>query len=58
MTQPDMAEVAVLLRRLLDAVEAGELEAESPTARALVQRLEGAAFGLEQAAQHGGRRRP
>ena len=46
-----MAAVAALLRRVLDAVETGELEAETPTARALVQRLEGAAFALEQAAE-------
>jgi len=45
-----MAGVAALLRRLLDAVETGGLAADTPTARALLQRLEGAAFALEQAA--------
>jgi transcription elongation GreA/GreB family factor len=42
----DLAEAARLLREVLALVEAGELEATSPAARALVRRLEGAVVGL------------
>jgi hypothetical protein len=50
-TKKEMAELADLLRRLLALVDAGELEAETPDARALVRRMEGAAVALEQAAR-------
>jgi hypothetical protein len=43
-------DAAALLRRLLDAVEDGELEATTPRAVALVRRIEGAAVALEAAA--------
>jgi hypothetical protein len=45
---PDPAEVAAGLRRLLGAVDRGQLEAREPTARRLVQRLEVAAAAFEQ----------
>lgn len=41
------AEAAALLRRLLEAVETGELEARGEAAQALVRQLEGAAVALE-----------
>jgi hypothetical protein len=44
-----LADAAAALRRLLAAVESGQLEADSATARALVRRIEGAAVALEQA---------
>jgi transcription elongation GreA/GreB family factor len=40
-------DAADALRRLLAAIEAGELEADSPRAKALIRRLEGAVVGLE-----------
>ena len=40
-------DAAQALRRILDAVEAGELEADSPQAKALLRRLQGAVVGLE-----------
>lgn len=40
-------DAAQALRRLLNAVEAGELEADSPQAKALLRRLQGAVTGLE-----------
>lgn len=46
----DYAEAAAMLRRLLAAVEADELEANSARATALVRRIEGAAVALEEAA--------
>lgn len=47
----DLADAARLLRAVLDAVEAGELEAGSADAVAMVRRLEGAAVALEAAAE-------
>lgn len=44
---PDPQESAALLRRLLEAVERGELEANTPQARALLRHLEGAVSALE-----------
>jgi len=38
---------AQVLRRFLAAVEAGELEADSARAKALIRRIEGAVIGLE-----------
>lgn len=46
----DLAGAAAMLRRLLALVEAGELEATTPSARALLRRLEGAAIAVELAA--------
>lgn len=40
-------EAAEVLRRLLAAVESGELEANSAHAKALLRRIEGAVIGLE-----------
>jgi hypothetical protein len=40
-------EAAAMIRRVLDAVERGELTAGSARALALVRRLEGAALALE-----------
>ena len=45
------AEAAEMLRRLLGAVESGDLDAGSAQARALVRHLEGAAVAFEVAAQ-------
>jgi hypothetical protein len=39
----DRQDAAQLARRILDSVERGELEAETPAARRLLRRLEGAA---------------
>lgn len=45
---PDEAvSAASVFRRLLQAVEAGELEANGPRATALLRRVEGAAAALE-----------
>lgn len=53
-TEPDSGastearhEAAQVLRRLLLAVEAGELEAKDSHAKALLRRVEGAVVGLE-----------
>lgn len=40
-------EAAALLRRVLDAVDRGELAADGPAAVAVVRRCEGAAIALE-----------
>ena len=40
-------EAAKLLRRVIEAVAKGELEARTPDARALLRRLEGALIALE-----------
>ncbi len=45
----DLAEAALLLRSILGAVEAGEMEAATPRAVAMVRRLQGAAAALEAA---------
>lgn len=50
MTRAEMAETAALIRRVLDRVDAGELEAETREELGMVRRLEGAAVALEQAA--------
>ena len=49
-TRADNAEAAAMLRRLLAAVDAGELEANGGRATALVRRMEGAAVAFELAA--------
>ena len=46
----DVAQAATMLRRLLTLVEAGELEATTPSARAVLRRLEGATIAVELAA--------
>ena len=51
MTSKDRQEAAALVRRLLAAVEQGEIEADSPTARRLLRRLEGAVAAWEAEAQ-------
>lgn len=43
----DLVEAAAALRRLLMAVEAGELDADTPQARRLLRRLEGAVAAWE-----------
>jgi hypothetical protein len=50
MRPEQLADAAVMLRRLLALVETGELEATTPSARALLRRLEGAAIAVELAA--------
>jgi hypothetical protein len=47
------SETAALMRRLLDAVERGELEAETMSARRLLRRIEGATMTLEAIAAPG-----
>ena len=48
---PRPAEVARLIRKLLAAVERGELEACEPAARLIVRRLESAALAFEELAR-------
>jgi hypothetical protein len=43
----DASEAAEALRRLLAAVEAGEIDADTPQARRLLRRLEGAIGAIE-----------
>jgi hypothetical protein len=43
----EIGEAAVLLRRLLELVESGDLDASSAHARAMVRRIEGAAAAFE-----------
>lgn len=43
----DASEAAAILSRLLAAVEAGEIEADTPQARRLLRRLEGAVGAWE-----------
>jgi hypothetical protein len=50
MTKADNAEAAAMLRRLLDAVDVGDIEANGGRATALVRRMEGAAVAFELAA--------
>ena len=48
--EPDArAEAAAALRRFLDAVDRGELQADSAHAKALLRRIEGAISALEAA---------
>ena len=49
------AEAAEVLRRLLAAVEAGELDADGPLGAAIVRQLQGAVAALEAVAQLGRR---
>ena len=44
--QSDRLEASAVLRRLISTVEKGEIEADTPIARRLLRRLEGAAIGL------------
>ena len=48
--EADPAEAAAVLRQVLEAVVAGELEAKGPLGARLVRRLEGAAAALAEAA--------
>ncbi len=45
-THADRQDAADLLQRVVDAVAAGELDAESSQARRLLRRIEGAVEGL------------
>lgn len=47
MKRSDYAETAAILRRLLEAVDRGELTAATPQALALMRRMEGAAAAFE-----------
>jgi len=47
MSKADRGEAAAQLRRVLDAVESGELSADGPVGSALVRRLEGAVLALD-----------
>jgi predicted transcriptional regulator len=46
-TRHQVAEAAAVMRRLLAAVESGEIDATTPQAGVLLRRLEGAARTLE-----------
>lgn len=46
----DLVKAAAMLRRVLTLIEAGDLEARTPSARAVLRRLEGAAIAAELAA--------
>lgn len=46
-TKKDRQDAAVLGRRVLAAIEAGEFEADTPSARRLLRRLEGAVAAWE-----------
>jgi hypothetical protein len=48
MTKREIAETAALIGRVLAAVESGDLGANSPEARAVVRRLEGAKAALDE----------
>jgi len=50
-TRAEMLEGAAMLRRLLAAVEAGELEADTPMGAVLRRHIEGAAAAWEEAAR-------
>jgi len=50
-TAPDPADVAALIRRLLAAVERGELQARESGAGLIVRRLETAALAFEELAR-------
>ena len=47
MTPEDQERAADLLRRLLEAVDAGDLSADGPAAVAVVRRLEGVLLAVE-----------
>ena len=47
MNETLQADVAALFGALLEAVDRGELEAETPMARGLLRQIEGAAVALE-----------
>ena len=49
-TRSTVSEAAAALRRLLDAIDQGEIDADDPKGRALHRRLEGAAAAWEEAA--------
>jgi hypothetical protein len=49
-----VAEAAEALRRLLAAIDAGEIDAEDPKARALRRQLEGAAAAWQEVSKGGG----
>ncbi|HSH58252.1 MAG TPA: hypothetical protein VK988_01170 [Acidimicrobiales bacterium] len=58
MRKAELVEAAAMLRSVLAAIEAGEIQADSPNASALVRRMEGAAIAaLDEAARPRGRRR-
>lgn len=48
-----MAEAAEALRRLLAAIDAGEIDADDPKARALRRRLEGAMAAWDETSSGG-----
>lgn len=50
-----VAEAAETLRRLIDAIDAGNIDADDPKARALRRRLEGVVVAWEQASPGEGR---
>jgi hypothetical protein len=47
LSKADRGEAAAQLRRVLDAVESGDLSADGPVGSALVRRLEGAVLALD-----------
>jgi hypothetical protein len=55
--QSTVTEAVTALRRLLDAIEEGEIDADGPKGRALHRRLEGAVAAWEEAAGQSDRER-
>jgi len=47
LTKAELLESRAVMSRLVEAVERGELEASTPTARRLLRRLEGALAALD-----------
>ena len=56
-SQATVTEAAATLRRLLDAIEEGEIDADGPNGRALHRRLEGVVAAWEEAAGESDRER-
>lgn len=56
MRKAELVEAAAMLRSVLAAIEAGEIQTDTPKARALVRRIEGAIVALDEAARPQGRR--
>ncbi len=51
MARRDQAEAAGVLRRLLDQIDAGTIDADTPPERRAVSRLQGAVAALEAASR-------
>lgn len=56
MRQRDVAEAGLILRRLLEAVDSGDLDADGPVGANVVRQMEGAAVACEIIGRPPGRR--